>query len=276
MKAARFDYFKPADRGEAVRLVAASDGMGKFVSGNQSLGPMMNLRLAQPELLVDVRGIAALRECRIDDRYFVIGAGITHAEIEDRRIEDVTQGLLPFVAAGIAYRAVRNRGTVGGSLAHADPAADWINVMRLLDAQFLLSGPAGERVVASDAWMAGAFTTALEPDELLTAVRIPRLAPTARWSYYKFNRKPGEFAEAIAAFYDDAASGVCRAVIGAIDAPPFLIDNARALLERDDPALHAQHLEHAGLQPGSYSYQVHRVALERAARMAREYRRTPQ
>jgi aerobic carbon-monoxide dehydrogenase medium subunit len=276
MKAAAFDYEKPLSCDEAVRLVAASDGLGKFVAGSQSLGPMMNLRFAQPELLVDVRGIAALRACRDEGAFGVLGAGITHAQIEDRAVDDYTQGLMACVARGIAYRAVRNRGTLGGSLAHADPAADWINVMSGLDADFLVTGAQGERVVKSADWMSGAFTTALEPDDVLTGVRVRKLSASARWSYYKFNRKPGEFAEAIALFIDDAAAGVCRAVIGALDGPPHVIANARALVDDATAAALEPHLLDAGLEPGSYEYQVHRVALERAAATLRTHGRNPQ
>ncbi|GAB7522095.1 FAD binding domain-containing protein [Paraburkholderia sp. 2C] len=275
MKAAAFDYEKPQSGDDAVRLVAASAGIGKFVAGSQSLGPMMNLRFAQPELLVDVRGIAALRACRDEGAHGVLGAGITHAQIEDRAVDDYTQGLMAHVARGIAYRAVRNRGTLGGSLAHADPAADWINVMCGLDADFLVTGAQGERVVNSADWMSGAFTTALEPDELLTGVRIRKLTDHARWSYYKFNRKPGEFAEAIALLIDDSAAGVCRAVIGALDGPPHLIADARGLIDARDPAALEPHLLDAGLEPDSYEYQVHRVALERAAATLRTHGRNP-
>jgi carbon-monoxide dehydrogenase medium subunit len=273
MKAAIYDYAKPATSDNAIALVTAGEAMTKFVAGSQSLGPMMNLRLAQPDMLVDLRGIAALRECRIADDTTVLGACVTHAEIEDCKWDDGTQGLMPYVARGIAYRAVRNRGTLGGSLAHADPAADWINTMCALDAGFMVQGPNGTRSVAARDWMSGAFTTALEPDEILTAVRVRRLSPGARWSYYKFNRKPGEFAEAIAILIDDADAGICRAVIGAIDGPPHLISNARELLDNPDPALLDPHLDAAGLEAGSYEYQVHRVTLERAAAMVRENRK---
>ncbi|MFM0017401.1 FAD binding domain-containing protein [Paraburkholderia azotifigens] len=267
MKAATYDYAKPLACDEAIALISPTDGMGKFVAGSQSLGPMMNLRLAQPEMLVDLRDIAALCACRIEGDNVTLGACITHSEIEDGKVDTGTRGLMEYVARGIAYRAVRNRGTLGGSLAHADPAADWINTMCALDAEFLVAGPGGARVIGNGEWMAGAFTTALEPDEILTGVRFARLSPTARWSYYKFNRKPGEFAEAIAVLIDDAARGVCRAVIGAIDAPPYAIDDAGALL-RDagpDTACFDTHLEAAGLEAGSYEHEVHRVALVRAA-----------
>ncbi len=175
MKAAAYDYARPLACDEAIALVAPTGGMGKFVSGSQSLGPMMNLRLAQPEMLVDLRGIAALRACRTEGEAVELGACITHAEIEDGKLETGTRGLMEYVAQGIAYRAVRNRGTLGGSLAHADPAADWINTMCALNAQYLVRGPTGARVIESGEWMAGAFTTALEPDEILTGVRFTRL-----------------------------------------------------------------------------------------------------
>ncbi|MEM5366302.1 FAD binding domain-containing protein [Paraburkholderia azotifigens] len=267
MKAAIYDYAKPLACDEAIALISRTEGMGKFVAGSQSLGPMMNLRLAQPEMLVDLRAIAALRACCVEGETVTLGACVTHAEIEDGKVETGTRGLMEYVAGGIAYRAVRNRGTLGGSLAHADPAADWINTMCALDANILVAGPGGARTIGNRAWMAGAFTTALEPDEILTGVRFARLSPTARWSYYKFNRKPGEFAEAIAVFIDDAARGVCRAVIGAIDAPPYAIDDARVLLRDADPdtTCFDVHLEAAGIEADSYEHEVHRVALVRAA-----------
>ncbi|RAR54886.1 carbon-monoxide dehydrogenase medium subunit [Paraburkholderia unamae] len=266
MKAAPYDYAKPAACDEAIALIGPADGSGKFVAGSQSLGPMMNLRLAQPEKLVDLRGIEALRACRIDNEVVTLGACVTHAQIEDGKIDTGTRGFMEHVARSIAYRAVRNRGTLGGSLVHADPAADWINSMCALDAQCLVSGPGGARTIGNSEWMSGAFTTALEADEILTAVRFTRLSPTARWSYYKVNRKPGEFAEAIAVFIDDAVRGVCRAVIGALDAPPYAITDARELLAADPAATcFDAHLEAAGVEAGSYEHEVHRAALVRAA-----------
>jgi carbon-monoxide dehydrogenase medium subunit len=265
MKAAKFDYARPASCAEAALLLRQSEGMGKVLGGGQSLGPMMNLRLAQPDLLVDVRGIADLRACNAEPGAVTLGAAVTHADIEDGRVPDPTRGLMPYVAAGIAYRAVRNRGTLGGSLAHADPAADWVNLMALLDAQYLLEGPDGSRTIAGADWMAGAFTTALADDELLTAVRIAALSATARWSYYKFNRKTGEFAEAIGAFVDDRARGVRRGLIGATDGAPHVIDDASPLLDGWDAAYAAAHLQAAGLVPDTYEYRVHEVALRRAA-----------
>jgi carbon-monoxide dehydrogenase medium subunit len=265
MKAAKFDYARPAGCAEAALLLWQSEGMGKVLGGGQSLGPMMNLRLAQPDLLVDVRGIAILRACDAQPDAVTLGAAVTHADIEDGRVPDPTRGLMPYVAAGIAYRAVRNRGTLGGSLAHADPAADWVNLMALLDARFLLQGPHGQRTVAAADWMVGAFTTALAEDEVLAAVRIATLSPSARWSYYKFSRKTGEFAEAIGAFVDDPALGVRRGLIGATDSAPHVIADASPLLNGWDASFAALQLQAAGLQPDSYEYRVHEDALRRAA-----------
>jgi aerobic carbon-monoxide dehydrogenase medium subunit len=263
MKAARFDYARPRSCAEAARLLQQSEGRGKVISGGQSLGAMMNLRLAQPELLVDVRSIEALQLCDAQPDWVTLGATTTHAAIEDGRVTDPTQGLMRQVAAGIAYRAVRNRGTLGGSLAHADPAADWVNLMALLEAQYILEGTAGIRTVERSAWMSGAFSTALREDEILTAVRIPRLSVGARWSYYKVNRKAGEFADALAGIIDDPARGRRRALIGAIDGTPYVFA-AGALIDdwRDERA--DEHLRSAGLTPGSYEYRIHASALARA------------
>jgi carbon-monoxide dehydrogenase medium subunit len=267
MKSARFEYARPSSSSEAITLVKQGAGLGKPLAGGQSLGPMMNLRLAQPDLLVDLRAILSLRETHVEEDAVVLGACTTHAAIEDGHVADATRGMMPYVAHDIAYRAVRNRGTIGGSLAHADPAADWINVMAVLDAQFLVAGPAGARSVSSSDWMLGAFTTALAEDEILTGVRIPKLSPSARWSYYKFNRKTGEFAEAIAAFVDDPKRGVRRGLIGAIDGAPHVVTDAAPLIDRWDDAFAASQLVAARLVPGTYEYQIHAEALNRAARM---------
>lgn len=265
MKAARFDYARPISVADAAGLLLKSAGMGKVIGGGQSLGPMMNLRLAQPELLVDVHAIETLKTCACDANWVLLGAAITHAAIEDRQVPDPTLGMMAYVASGIAYRAVRNRGTLGGSLAHADPAADWINLLALLDAEYLLEGPAGSRTVAAANWMLGAFTTALAEDEILTAVRIPIFSEGTRWSYYKFNRKTGEFAEAIAAFFDDPKRGVKRAVIGATDGAPYVIVDASPLIDGWDSRFADEQLQAAGLTPGTYEYKIHGVALRRAA-----------
>ena len=124
MKPAPFDYARPSTLSDAIALLR-SEGSVKLLAGGQSLGPMLNLRLVQPDLLVDIAAVPELLRIETEGDGLLIGACVTHADIEDGRVPDPTGGALPAVAGAIAYRAVRNRGTIGGSLAHADPAADW-------------------------------------------------------------------------------------------------------------------------------------------------------
>ncbi|MGH7102247.1 MAG: FAD binding domain-containing protein, partial [Acetobacteraceae bacterium] len=138
MKPVDFDYARPETLAAAIDLLAAGDGGAKAVAGAQSLGPMLNLRLVQPQLLVDVTGIPDLAGTREEAGWLVIGAAVTHAELEDNRGRDRTRAVIADIAFGIAYRAVRNRGTIGGSLAHADPAADWLVCATALGARLVL------------------------------------------------------------------------------------------------------------------------------------------
>lgn len=257
MKPVRFEYEKPRDLAEALALLVQAGGDGKPIAGGQSLGPMLNLRLAQPSLLVDVRGLPELAEVRDEHEAVFLGACTTHAAIEDARVADPTHGFLRKVARGIAYRAVRNRGTVGGSLAHADPAADWLSAMALVDAGIVLRGPAGERVVPASAFVLGIMSTVMAADEVLVGVSVPKLSAKARWSYWKFCRKTGEFAEAIGAFVIDPERGWHRGVMGATGGAPVIIEDARSL----DPAAVAGKT----FEPGTYEHRIHAVALKRAA-----------
>ncbi len=264
MKAAAFDYEKPADVAAAVALLAAGQGMAKPLAGGQSLGPMLNLRLAQPGLLVDIRRIPELCQATETADALTLGACVTHAMIEDGKVPDVTRGLLPAVAADIAYRAVRNRGTLGGSLSHADPAADWVSTMMLLSAVAIVQGPGGRREVRIEDFLLGAFETALAEDEVLVALRIPKLSKAARWGYYKFCRKTGEFAEAIGAVLVDPERKLCRAVIGATNTVPHVITDARSIAERFTPDEAFKAVAAAGLGDDAYERQMHFAALKRA------------
>ena len=159
----------------------------------------------------------------------ILGACTTHAAIEDGRVPDVTGGVLPAVAKGIAYRAVRTRGTIGGSLAHADPAADWISCLAALNAQVILFGPSGRRNLPVAEFMIGTFEPMMDVDEILEAVRIPTLGPEVRWGYYKVCRKTGDFAHAIGAVLFDPDRGACRVVVGATDSAPIVLDDTAQL-----------------------------------------------
>jgi aerobic carbon-monoxide dehydrogenase medium subunit len=263
MKARRFDYERPATLDDALALLAGSPD-AKVIAGGQSLGPLLNLRLASPALLVDVRGLDELTAARDEGDTVVLGACITHAQIEDGRTIDPTRGLLPRVARGIAYRAVRNRGTLGGSLAHADPAADWLSVMTLLGAILELRSRKSRRQIRVDQFVDGPLSTRLAADEIIVGVRLRKLSPRARTSYYKFNRKPGEFAIAIAGAVDDPELKLRRAVIGATESAPHLIADASALIAGfDESSAHAS-VAAAGLAAGTYEHQTHFVALKRA------------
>ena len=264
MKPVAFDYEKPRDLAGAIRLLAGSGGSGKVIAGGQSLGPMLNLRLAQPNLLVDITGVDELHQATASDGAIVLGSCITHAAIEDGRVPEATRGLMRAIAADIAYRAVRNRGTIGGSLCHADPAADWVSVLALVEAVAVIEGPAGRREVHVERFMTGAFTTVLAENEILVALRIPKLSSGARWGHYKFCRKPGEFAEAIGAVLHDPERGVSRAVIGATHGAPYTIGRADFIAGRFDSAQVLAAIDAAGIaQP--YERQIQHTAMKRAA-----------
>jgi len=263
MKAAAFDYHRADSAAQAVQLLGAAGGMAKVCGGSQSLGPMLNLRLAQTEALVDVSRIEDLKAFTLQPDVLRVGAAVTHARIEDGELPDVTLGLLPHVASGIAYRAVRNRGTLGGSLAHADPAADWVTTMSLLDAGIVIVGVDGERTVPAHAFFLGPFTTALQDDDVIVAVEVPRFGAGARWAYRKLCRKPGEFAEAIGAAWIDPARGVARALIGALGGMPHVIDGAAAVAALAQPAGLARALDAAGLDEPD-ERDLHAAMLRRA------------
>jgi len=229
MKAAPFAYERPSDLNAAVALMTEAKEKAKIIAGGQSLGPMLNLRLVQPELIIDIAGLTELKQAERSGDELVIGACITHGDIEDGRIPDVTRGVMQRIAGAIAYRAVRNRGTIGGSLSHADPAADWVSALPALGAKVRLRSTGGVRDLAIEDFITGALEQALQAGEIVEAVRVPVLRPSARWGYVKACRKPGEFAHAIAAVMIAPEIGAARVVIGAIEAAPIVLRDAASL-----------------------------------------------
>ena len=262
MKACAFEYERPKDVESALRLLSTKNS--KAVAGSQSLGPMLNLRVVQPSLLVDLRHIEELKTATEAKDSITFGACITHAAIEDGRVPDPTRGFMREVAANIAYRAVRNRGTIGGSLAHADPAADWPSALSVLGATVLIAGPGGRREVPIEKFLTGLFETALKAGEILVAIRVPKLSARARVGYWKFCRKAGEFAQAIGAALDDPERGVARAVIGATRGAPHILADAKALFAKPEKQALLQAVDRAGLAADAYNRQLHAVALRRA------------
>jgi aerobic carbon-monoxide dehydrogenase medium subunit len=230
VKPARFVMERPGDLADALSMIVGADETTKIMAGGQSLGPMLNLRLVEPQRVIDVSAVPELRRIDREDGALVIGACVTHADIEDGRVPDVANGMLARVGAGIAYRAVRNRGTIGGSLVHADPAADWVSALSALAAEVEIAARTrSRRLVPLGEFVRGALDVALAADEIVTAVRVPVLPPSARWGYFKHCRKVGEFAEAIGALVIDPEGGCGRAVIGAVEAAPVVIQDARIL-----------------------------------------------
>ena len=267
MKPVAFDWQRATDLPQALR--ARADG-ALCIAGGQSLGPMLNLRLVQPQSLLEVRQLAAMRATKLLQGRLRIGAAVTHAEIEDGVLPDTTQGMLRYVARNIAYRAIRNRGTLGGSLAHCDPAADWVNALTALGAQVILQNAKQERRLPMPEFVRGPFHTALQSDEMLLAVELPAFTTALRWGYYKICAKVGEFADAIGVVVSDPGLGWHCVLSGAIEARPLLVQGVTDLLQQPLPAAELVRLRLGqALQeqlPNAEAVFVHRhvVALQRA------------
>jgi len=230
MKPAHFEFARASSLGEAATILRQASGNAKVIAGGQSLGPMLNLRLVRPNVLVDITAIPELTRIEEDADGVSIGACVTTSDVEDGRVRVDGLPILATVAAGVAYRAVRNRGTVGGSICHADPAGDWLPVLCALAAECIVADGSQRRRVPVEKFVTGAFEVRLEPGELLQAIRIPRPSRTARCGYYKVCRKAGEFALASGAVLLDVERGRFRAVIGATQGRPIVVDDARPLL----------------------------------------------
>jgi aerobic carbon-monoxide dehydrogenase medium subunit len=185
---AKFDYVRPSSIGDAVRALNEGGEDAKVIAGGQSLLPLLRLRLAFPELLVDVGGIDGLRGVRDEGDWLLIGALTTHDEVMHDPLVAAHCGLLAEAAGTVADPAVRHRGTLGGSLAHADPAADLPAVVLALGATMIAQGPGGERAIGADEFFDDYLTTTLADGEILTGVRVPKLGPGWGYRYEKFHR----------------------------------------------------------------------------------------
>ena len=195
MKPAPFEYARPGSVTEAIDALSEGGFGAKLLAGGQSLIPAMNFRLAQPELLIDLGNLDELRGIReCEHGGLMIGAMTTHREVERSELVARHTPLLAEVMPWIAHAQIRNRGTLGGSLAHADPAAELPSVMQVLGAVLHARGPDGERTIPVDDFYVGLFTTDLEPDELLTAIEIPPIAAGSRCAFEEVARRHGDFA----------------------------------------------------------------------------------
>ena len=270
MKPVLFDYAVAQSLNDAQN--ALQNGQSKFISGNQSLGPMMNLRLARPAALVDLSQLPELCKVEEHDGYIRFGAAITHAEIEDGVVPDPTGHWMQAAAANIAYRAVRNRGTIGGSLAHADPAADWVIVLTALCATVIVRGSEDNcpsRQIPMEDFITGPYSTAMSPEDILTAIDVPRPGNGARWAYWKYYRQVGEFAKASAAILIDPANNRTRIAIGALGRQPALLPNPQPLLAGEQSPMEA--LAEAIPDQPADALHMHTVALSRALDQIKDF-----
>jgi carbon-monoxide dehydrogenase medium subunit len=212
---AKFDYVRPGSLDEAVRALADGGDDAKVIAGGQSLMPLLRLRLAYPELLVDVGGLDEL--CGVTDvgDALVIGARTTHYQVVNDPLVAEHCGLLAQATATVADPAIRHRGTLGGSLAHADPAGDLPAVILALDATLTARGPSGERQITAADFFVDYLTSSLAPDEILTAIRIPKLGAGWGFRYEKFHRTAQAWATVgVAALVRRANGSVAEARIG--------------------------------------------------------------
>jgi len=223
MKLPPFDYACPSTLPEAIELLASHDD-AKAIAGGQSLVPMLAFRLAQPSLLVDLRKLADLRGIRISDAGVTLGAMVRWRDIEEDERLETAHPLLKAAISHVAHYQIRNRGTVGGSIAHADPAAEMPGIAMTCDAEIAVVGKSGAHVIQAADFFQGALTTALTTDEIIVEIRLPAWPAGRRWGFQEFARRRGDFAMAAAAvFYDQDERGKARnahvGVIGVGDRP---------------------------------------------------------
>ncbi len=240
MKPGQFTYHAPRSADEAVAMLAAlSPQEGRVIAGGQSLVPAMALRLAMPAHLVDISGVAELARLAVEGDELVIGAAVTHSRFETSAVAGPLGRLLAGVARHIGHYPIRTRGTFCGSIANADPASEWCVVAACLGATMVARSARGTRRVAAADFFQGMLATALASDELLIEVRLPRLAAAARWGFYEFSRRPGDFAVAMALATYQLADGVIaapRIAVGGVEDRPRRIAAAEAAIVGASPS----------------------------------------
>lgn len=286
MKPPKFDYFAPDSIKSALALIAEHGDDARFLAGGQSLVPMMNFRVAAPSALIDLNGIAALRGIRTDDAGCLhIGAMTRTREIEMDPTIASANPLLHAAAPNIAHIQIRNRGTIGGSLAHADPAAELPGIVLVCAAQINIVGPGGARTVAAGQFFEGIFSTALNDGEMISEIVFPAWPSTRRWAFKEISRREGDFAMVgIATWFDlddgdkISAAGLCA--IGAGDTPLRLPSGERVLVGQmpgDEIFAAAARAAINDLEPGSdihasaeYRREVGGVLVERTLKSAWE------
>ena len=240
---APFEYARAESPGHALSLLAEHGDEAKLLAGGHSLLPMMKLRLAVPAVLIDIGALDELAGIATDGEDLVIGATARHADVAGSELVRTQAPLLAWSAAQVGDPQIRHRGTIGGSLAHADPAADLPMALTALGGSVEIMGPGGRRTVAVDDFFVGYFETAMEPDEILTAVRIPR-RPGQPWGYQKFTRRSNDWA-----IVGVAAVGG-RVALANMGATPLRASAVEAALAAGAAAAEAAALAAEGTEPG--------------------------
>src|SRR5580692_10979127 len=217
MKLPPFEYACPTTVSEAVALLASHDGEAKALAGGQSLVPMMAFRVVQPSLVVDLRTLAELRDIKITAEGVTLGSMVRWRQILDDERLRTAHPLLVAAVEHVAHYQIRNRGTVGGSIAHADPAAEMPGIVVTCEAQISVIGKSGSRIIDAANFFEGPLMTALKSDEIITEIRLPAWPAKRRFGFQEFARRRGDFAMAAAMlFYDEDAGKVRNAHVGAI------------------------------------------------------------
>jgi carbon-monoxide dehydrogenase medium subunit len=281
-----FDYHAPSTLDDALALLAEYGDEARVLAGGHSLLPMMKLRFAEPAHLIDINRIDTLRGISEQDGVIHIGAMTTENELIASALLREKCPLIPEAAEQIADPQVRNRGTIGGDIAHGDPGNDHPAVMMALDASLVLRGPSGERVVAADGFYLGTFYTQLEPGEILTGIRVPVSPAGSGAAYQKLKRKTGDYATAASAVWLQLDGGICRKInialtnvgptalkaTGAMQVlsgqtinDPLIEEAAREAMAICDPAVDLRgDVEYRTHMAGEMTRRAIRLALERA------------
>jgi carbon-monoxide dehydrogenase medium subunit/2-furoyl-CoA dehydrogenase FAD binding subunit len=234
MKPCAFEYLSPQTVDEAIDLLDRYGDEAKIIAGGQSLVPMMNFRLARPEILIDINGIKELVYIKTEGDELVIGALTRERDIEQSPAVVEKWPLLAKAISFIGHSTIRNRGTIGGSLVHADPSAEIPTSLCALNGTLKAVGPSGEKNLQPEEFFLTYLTTSLEPSDLLTEVRIPALPQNTGWSFMELSRRSGDFAiVAVAILLLTEPSGVCseaRISMGGVAPTPVRAEQAEGLL----------------------------------------------
>jgi carbon-monoxide dehydrogenase medium subunit len=233
VKPSPFEYLAPTSVGEVLSALSQFEGEAKVLAGGQSLIPSMNFRLIRPRALVDINRIAELGHAYEERGAFVVGALVRHAALAKSVTTDPLGKLLNMVVPHVGHYPIRVRGTFVGSMAHADPAAEWCILAMTLGAEMVARSTERARVIPAEDFFQTVFTTALEPTELLTEVRIPLLGPTARIGFQEFSRRAGDFALAAAmaiVFMDQGRIRDARVGLGGVAGRPVRAKSAEQVL----------------------------------------------